>query len=169
MRLPRLGSHRQRQPATTCRASEAGMWRTPPRPAVAAKATCALPAEPKRPRGHRIRCRRLHCADTHRRPRPAYEFAMPESDLPSSRQAGDLLHAVTSQGRLYGAASYRAEVTDDEKLGKRIRAMYLRDMRSFSANLADDIDEASKLLDYSYVRVTSKHYRTRTMRFKAMR
>lgn len=67
------------------------------------------------------------------------------------------------------AAAYRAEVTGDEQLGKRIRAMYLRDMRSFAANLADDIDEASKLLDHSNVAVTRRHYRTRATRLKAVR
>lgn len=67
------------------------------------------------------------------------------------------------------AAAYRAEITGDEELGKRIRAMYLRDMRSFAANLAEDIDEASKLLDHSSVNVTRKHYRTRATRLKAVR
>lgn len=67
------------------------------------------------------------------------------------------------------AAAYRAEVTGDEKLGKRIRAMYLRDMRSFATNLADDIDEASKRLDHSNVAVTRRDYRTRATRLKAVR
>lgn len=67
------------------------------------------------------------------------------------------------------AAAYRAEVTGNEALGKHIRSMYLRDMRSFAANLADDIDEASKLLDHSNVGVTRKHYRTRATRLKAVR
>ena len=67
------------------------------------------------------------------------------------------------------AAAYRAEVTGDEELGKRIRAMYLRDMRSFAANLAEDIEEASKLLNHSSVGVTRKHYRTRATRLKAVR
>lgn len=67
------------------------------------------------------------------------------------------------------AAAYRAEVTGNDELGKRIRAMYLRDMRSFAANLAEDIDEASKLLDHSNVNVTRKHYRTRATRLKAVR
>lgn len=67
------------------------------------------------------------------------------------------------------AAAYRAEVSGNEALGKHIRSMYLRDMRSFAANLADDIDEASKLLDHSNVAVTRKHYRTRATRLKAVR
>ena len=67
------------------------------------------------------------------------------------------------------AAAYRSEVTGDTERGKQIRAMYLRDMRSFAANLAEDIDEASKLLDHSSVNVTRKHYRTRATRLKAVR
>ncbi|MDR2297500.1 MAG: hypothetical protein LBE30_04060 [Comamonas sp.] len=67
------------------------------------------------------------------------------------------------------AASYRAEVTGNDELGKRIREMYLRDMCSFAANLAEDIDEASKLLDHSSVNVMRKHYRTRVTRLKAVR
>ena len=67
------------------------------------------------------------------------------------------------------AAAYRAEVTGNDELGKRIRAMYLRDMRSFAANRAEDIDEASKLLDHCNVSVTRKHYRTRATRLKAVR
>lgn len=39
--------------------------------------------------------------------------------------------------------------------------MYLHDMRSFATNLAEDIDEASKLLDHSNVSVTRTRYRTR--------
>lgn len=67
------------------------------------------------------------------------------------------------------AAAYRAEVTGNDELGQRIRAMSLRDMRSFAANLAEDIDEASKLLDHSNVSLTLKHYRTRATRLKAAR
>ncbi|RGE46264.1 integrase [Comamonas testosteroni] len=67
------------------------------------------------------------------------------------------------------AAAYRAEVTGDEAFGKQIRSMFLRDMRSFAANLAEDIGEASKLLDHANVNVTRKHYRTRATRLKAVR
>jgi integrase len=67
------------------------------------------------------------------------------------------------------AAACRAEVRGNYELGKRIREMYLRDIRSFAANLADDIGEASKLLDHSNVTMTRKHYRTRATRLKAVR
>ena len=63
----------------------------------------------------------------------------------------------------------RAEITGDTELGKQNRAIYLRDISSFAANLAEDIEEASKLLDHSSVGVTRKHYRTRATRLKAVR
>ena len=62
-----------------------------------------------------------------------------------------------------------AEVTCDTELGKQNRAIYLRDIRSFAANLAEDIAEASKLLGHSSVSVTRKHYRTKATRLKALR
>ena len=39
--------------------------------------------------------------------------------------------------------------------------MYLRDMRSRAADLAGDIDEASKLLQHSSKALTRKHCRTK--------
>lgn len=71
--------------------------------------------------------------------------------------------------RRWEDAAYRAEVTSDEALGKHIGSMYLRDTRSFAANLADDIDEASKLLDHANFAVTRRHYRTRATRLNAVR
>ncbi len=67
------------------------------------------------------------------------------------------------------AAAYRAEVTGNVELGARIRAMYLRDMRSMAADLASDMDEASKLLQHSSKALTAKHYRTRADRLRAVR
>lgn len=67
------------------------------------------------------------------------------------------------------AAAYRAEVTGNADLGARIRAMYLRDMRSLAADLAGDVDEASKLLQHSSKALTAKHYRTRADKLRAVR
>jgi hypothetical protein len=53
--------------------------------------------------------------------------------------------------------------------GQRVRAMYLRDMRSLAADLAGDITEASKLLQHSSEAVTQKHYRTRATTLRAVR
>ena len=67
------------------------------------------------------------------------------------------------------AAAYRAEATGDAALGGRIRKMFLRDMRSLAADLAGDVDEASKLLQHSSKKLTEKHYRTKAQLLKAVR
>jgi len=66
-------------------------------------------------------------------------------------------------------AAHLAEQAGNEELGARIRAMYLRDMRSLAADLADDIDAAAKLLQHSSKTVTAKHYRTRAQTLKTVR
>lgn len=43
----------------------------------------------------------------------------------------------------------------------RIQAMYLREMRSFAADLTHDVYEASRLLQHSSKSLIAKHYRTR--------
>jgi len=50
-----------------------------------------------------------------------------------------------------------------------IKAMYLRDTRKRAADLADDMDEASKLLQHSSKSLTAKHYRTKATELKAVR
>lgn len=67
------------------------------------------------------------------------------------------------------AAAYRAEVMGNKELGATIRAMYLRDMRSFAADLAEDLDAASKLLDHNSKVTTRKHYRTKAQLLKTTR
>lgn len=57
----------------------------------------------------------------------------------------------------------------NQELADSIRAMYLRDMRSRAADLADDIGQASKLLQHSSQRLTQAHYRTRPDKLKAVR
>lgn len=59
------------------------------------------------------------------------------------------------------AAAYRAEVTGNPALGERIRAMWLRDMRSLAADLSPSLEAASKLLQHSDQRLTEKHYRNK--------
>lgn len=66
-------------------------------------------------------------------------------------------------------AALLAEQAGDEELGQRIRAMFLRDMRSLAADLAADVDEASKLLLHSSKTVTEKHYRTKAQTVKPVR
>lgn len=55
------------------------------------------------------------------------------------------------------------------KLATEIRAMYLRDMRKRAADLADDVEQASKLLQHSSTKVTKVHYRTKDTELKAVR
>lgn len=50
-----------------------------------------------------------------------------------------------------------------------IRAMWLRDMRKRAADLAEDDDAASKLLQHSSKKVTNDHYRTKGTKLKAVR
>lgn len=54
-------------------------------------------------------------------------------------------------------------------LASEIRAMYLRDMRKRAADLAGDLDSASKLLQHSSTKLTSDHYRTKPTKLNAVR
>lgn len=67
------------------------------------------------------------------------------------------------------AAAYRADITGNRDLSERIRGMYLRDMRSLAADLAGDVEEASKLLQHSSKSVTERHYRTKAQKLRAVR
>ncbi len=55
------------------------------------------------------------------------------------------------------------------KLATDIHSMYFRDMRKSAADLADDTDAASRLLQHSSVKLTSEHDRTRATKLKAVR
>ena len=55
------------------------------------------------------------------------------------------------------------------KLADDMRAMFLRDSRKRAADLAEDMESASKLLQHSSVKLTSDHYRTKATKLKAMR
>ena len=55
------------------------------------------------------------------------------------------------------------------KLDTEIQAMYLRDMRKRAADLAEDMEAASKLLQHSSLKVTEAHYRTRATKLTAVR
>lgn len=66
-------------------------------------------------------------------------------------------------------AALAAEKAGDKELGARIRAMYLRDMRSLAADLAQDLEQASKLLQHSSTALTEKHYRTKVQTLRAVR
>lgn len=66
-------------------------------------------------------------------------------------------------------AALEAEQAGDVELGRQIRGMYLRDMRSLAADLAGDLEQASRLLQHSSKAVTERHYRTKAQPLKAVR
>lgn len=68
----------------------------------------------------------------------------------------------------YDAARKKAAAAYPE-LADDIKAMFLRDTRKRAADLADDMDEASKLLQHSSKSLTAKHYRTKGTELKAVR
>lgn len=68
----------------------------------------------------------------------------------------------------YDEARDKAAIAHPE-LADQIRAMYLRDMRKRAADLAEDMGEASKLLQHSSIKLTSDHYRTKATKLKAVR
>lgn len=68
----------------------------------------------------------------------------------------------------YDAARIKAAEANP-KLADDLRAMYLRDSRKRAADLADDMESASKLLQHSNQKLTSDHYRTKPTKLKAVR
>jgi site-specific recombinase XerC len=84
---------------------------------------------------------------------------------------------TTKTGRAVSASMLRARYDDarikaaaaNPKLADDIKAMFLRDTRKRAADLADDVDEASKLLQHSSKALTAKHYRTKGTELKAVR
>jgi hypothetical protein len=68
----------------------------------------------------------------------------------------------------YDLARKRAAAAHPE-IASDIKAMYLRDSRKRAADLADDMESASKLLQHSSVKLTAEHYRTKATKLKAVR
>ena len=67
------------------------------------------------------------------------------------------------------AAAKLAEAQGNKDFAAVIRAMYLRDMRSFASDLAGSLEDAAKLLQHSSLKVTKRHYRTKPDQLKAVR
>lgn len=67
------------------------------------------------------------------------------------------------------AAADKADEAGNPALAAELRRMYLRDMRKRAADLADDLDGASELLQHSSKEVTRRHYRTRATSLKPVR
>lgn len=84
---------------------------------------------------------------------------------------------ATKTGRPVSASMLRDRYDDaraaaalaNPELAEDIKAMYLRDMRKRAADLAEDMGEASKLLQHSSVKLTATHYRTKATKLKAVR
>lgn len=67
------------------------------------------------------------------------------------------------------AAAAKARAAGDETLAARIESMWLRDMRKLAADLSEDLESASRLLQHSSTKVTSDHYRTRAQKLRPVR
>ena len=66
-------------------------------------------------------------------------------------------------------AAKEAAMRANPKLSADLRGLYLRDLRKRAANLADDMQGASKLLQHSSERLTEAHYRTKPVKLLAVR
>ena len=55
------------------------------------------------------------------------------------------------------------------RLKADLDGLYLRDLRKRAADLADDMESASKLLQHSSVKLTETHYRTKPTKLQAVR
>lgn len=63
----------------------------------------------------------------------------------------------------------KAAAKANPKLSAQIKAMFLRDCRKRAADLADDTESASKLLQHGTMATTQNHYRTKGTKLKAVR
>lgn len=72
-------------------------------------------------------------------------------------------------GRWDKARSAAAADTTNSEIAADLRRMYLRDMRSRAADLAESLDDAAALLQHDDKRLTGKHYRTRVQTLKTVR
>jgi hypothetical protein len=66
-------------------------------------------------------------------------------------------------------AAREAAALKHPQIADQIKAMYLRDTRKRAADLADDMESASALLQHSSVKLTAEHYRTKATKLKAVR
>jgi len=90
-----------------------------------------------------------------------------ECVMPLTTKTGRQVSASMLRDR-YDAARIKAAAAHPS-LADDIKAMYLRDTRKRAADLAEDMDAASKLLQHSSKSLTAKHYRTIGTELKAVR
>jgi hypothetical protein len=94
-----------------------------------------------------------------------------------SMKAQHLMLLSTENGRPVSARKLRTDYDEAREtaakahpeLAELIRAMYLRDMRKRAADLAEDDDDATKLMQHSSVVTTKKHYRGKVTKIKPVR
>lgn len=79
----------------------------------------------------------------------------------------DMLRGAFDRARAMAAA--KAREAGNEEFARLIEKMILRDCRKYASDLAEDDDEASKLLQHSSVAVTRKHYRTKPTKVRPVR
>ena len=72
-------------------------------------------------------------------------------------------------GRWDKARAAAAADPANKAIADTLKAMYLRDMRSRAADLADSLDDAAELLQHDDKRLTGKHYRTKVQALKPVR
>lgn len=82
---------------------------------------------------------------------------------PTGRQVSYLMLRDRYNDARKAAALAHPDIADE------IKAMYLRDSRKRAADLADSMEDASKLLQHSSVSLTKTHYRTKATKLKSVR
>jgi hypothetical protein len=62
-----------------------------------------------------------------------------------------------------------AAIATNPHMKDELSGLYLRDLRKRAADLSDDMESASKLLQHSSISLTARHYRTKPNKLKAVR
>lgn len=63
----------------------------------------------------------------------------------------------------------KAAIKANPRLKAELSGLYLRDLRKRAADLAEDMESASKLLQHSSTKLTEQHYRTKPTKLRAVR
>lgn len=66
-------------------------------------------------------------------------------------------------------AAKKAAAKANPRLAMELEGLFQRDLRKRAANLADDMESATKLLQHSSMKTTSNHYRSKVDKLKAVR
>lgn len=66
-------------------------------------------------------------------------------------------------------AAIRLYLANEDESARELQSMFMRDMRKRAADLAGDLEQASKLLQHSSLKLTENHYRPRAAQLKPVR